>query len=142
LGLILYGTVRLPVVPSSIAGDDVFTQTLASLASMRSNCMKRRVGAILVRNKRIVATGYIFSHFIYSSPSITSFPPPVTMGHLSVLLIAVRVGVRAATVHENKKVVCAYMPKRTHYWKLDENVLAGLLYTATRQHNDSSSICC
>jgi deoxycytidylate deaminase len=25
---------------------------------MRSNCMKRRVGAILVREKRIVATGY------------------------------------------------------------------------------------
>jgi len=32
--------------------------TLASLASHRSNCMKRRVGAILVRNNRIVATGY------------------------------------------------------------------------------------
>ncbi|THH13476.1 hypothetical protein EW146_g6744 [Bondarzewia mesenterica] len=32
--------------------------TLASLASMRSNCMKRRVGAILVRNNRILATGY------------------------------------------------------------------------------------
>ncbi|KAH9044564.1 cytidine deaminase-like protein [Lactarius pseudohatsudake] len=35
-----------------------FDDTLASLASMRSNCMKRRVGAILVRNKRILATGY------------------------------------------------------------------------------------
>lgn len=32
---------------------------LASLASMRSNCMKRRVGAILVRNHRIVATGFV-----------------------------------------------------------------------------------
>ncbi|EED79358.1 predicted protein [Postia placenta Mad-698-R] len=31
---------------------------LAELASERSNCMKRRVGAILVRNKRILATGY------------------------------------------------------------------------------------
>ncbi|KAI0304563.1 cytidine deaminase-like protein [Russula brevipes] len=37
---------------------DSYFMTLASLASMRSNCMKRRVGAILVRNKRIVATGY------------------------------------------------------------------------------------
>lgn len=32
-------------------------QTLADLASHRSNCMKRRVGAILVRENRIVATG-------------------------------------------------------------------------------------
>lgn len=32
-------------------------QTLASLASHRSNCMKRRVGAIIVRDKRIVSTG-------------------------------------------------------------------------------------
>ncbi|KAH9997741.1 cytidine deaminase-like protein [Russula compacta] len=37
---------------------DSYFMTLASLASMRSNCMKRRVGAILVRNKRIIATGY------------------------------------------------------------------------------------
>ncbi|KAA1467963.1 hypothetical protein DENSPDRAFT_833135 [Dentipellis sp. KUC8613] len=37
---------------------DTYFMTLASLASMRSNCMKRRVGAILVRNSRIVATGY------------------------------------------------------------------------------------
>ncbi|KAF5368431.1 hypothetical protein D9758_002253 [Tetrapyrgos nigripes] len=37
---------------------DTYFMTLASLASQRSNCMKRRVGAILVRDKRIVATGY------------------------------------------------------------------------------------
>ncbi|ETW75816.1 hypothetical protein HETIRDRAFT_330049 [Heterobasidion irregulare TC 32-1] len=37
---------------------DTYFMTLASLASMRSNCMKRRVGAILVKNNRIVATGY------------------------------------------------------------------------------------
>ncbi|KAH0838043.1 dCMP deaminase [Lanmaoa asiatica] len=34
------------------------SQTLAELASQRSNCMKRRVGAILVRDNRIVSTGY------------------------------------------------------------------------------------
>ncbi|KAH9951031.1 cytidine deaminase-like protein [Amylocystis lapponica] len=39
-------------------GWDAYFMQLASLASHRSNCMKRRVGAILVRNKRIVATGY------------------------------------------------------------------------------------
>lgn len=31
---------------------------LASLASLRSNCMKRRVGCVLVRERRVVATGY------------------------------------------------------------------------------------
>ncbi|KIP12533.1 hypothetical protein PHLGIDRAFT_97931 [Phlebiopsis gigantea 11061_1 CR5-6] len=39
-------------------GWDTYFMRLASLASLRSNCMKRRVGAILVRNKRIVSTGY------------------------------------------------------------------------------------
>lgn len=31
---------------------------LATLASTRSNCMKRRVGAVLVRNHRVISTGY------------------------------------------------------------------------------------
>ncbi|KAI0348352.1 hypothetical protein BDW22DRAFT_1350540 [Trametopsis cervina] len=39
-------------------GWDTYFMRLADLASLRSNCMKRRVGAILVRNKRILATGY------------------------------------------------------------------------------------
>ncbi|KAI0801016.1 cytidine deaminase-like protein [Fomes fomentarius] len=39
-------------------GWDTYFMQLASLASQRSNCMKRRVGAILVRNKRVVSTGY------------------------------------------------------------------------------------
>jgi len=37
---------------------DTYFMTLTELASQRSNCMKRRVGAILVRDNRIVATGY------------------------------------------------------------------------------------
>ncbi|KAH7916421.1 cytidine deaminase-like protein [Hygrophoropsis aurantiaca] len=37
---------------------DTYFMTLADLASQRSNCMKRRVGAILVKENRIVATGY------------------------------------------------------------------------------------
>jgi dCMP deaminase len=37
---------------------DSYFMTLASLAAQRSNCMKRRVGAILVRDHRILATGY------------------------------------------------------------------------------------
>ncbi|BEI85345.1 hypothetical protein CcaverHIS002_0507460 [Cutaneotrichosporon cavernicola] len=39
-------------------GWDLYFMTLASLAAHRSNCMKRRVGAILVRGKRIISTGY------------------------------------------------------------------------------------
>ncbi|KAJ3002378.1 hypothetical protein NUW54_g5875 [Trametes sanguinea] len=39
-------------------GWDTYFMRLASLASQRSNCMKRRVGAILVRNARVVSTGY------------------------------------------------------------------------------------
>lgn len=31
---------------------------LAELASLRSNCMKRRVGAVLVSERRVVSTGY------------------------------------------------------------------------------------
>jgi dCMP deaminase len=37
--------------------DNYFIE-LANLASQRSNCMKRRVGCVLVRNNRVVATGY------------------------------------------------------------------------------------
>jgi len=39
-------------------GWDSYFMTLSELAAQRSNCMKRRVGAILVRNNRILATGY------------------------------------------------------------------------------------
>ncbi|CAE6407071.1 unnamed protein product [Rhizoctonia solani] len=39
-------------------GWDDYFMLLASLASLRCNCMKRRVGAVLVRNKRVVSTGY------------------------------------------------------------------------------------
>lgn len=50
--------------------DLIAHQTLASLASHRSNCMKRRVGAILVREKRIVSTGFVdsssWSWWVYS----------------------------------------------------------------------------
>lgn len=38
---------------------DTYFMQLASLSSRRSNCMKRRVGAVLVRNKRVLSTGYV-----------------------------------------------------------------------------------
>ncbi|TGO87876.1 hypothetical protein BPOR_0198g00120 [Botrytis porri] len=37
---------------------DQFFMQLASLAAQRSNCMKRRVGCVLVREKRVISTGY------------------------------------------------------------------------------------
>jgi deoxycytidylate deaminase len=56
LGCLFYG--RSVTLMFLITLSDGLSQTLASLASRRSNCMKRRVGAILVRENRILATGY------------------------------------------------------------------------------------
>lgn len=37
---------------------DAYFMALASLAAQRSNCMKRRVGCVVVRDKRVISTGY------------------------------------------------------------------------------------
>lgn len=37
---------------------DQYFMELASLAAQRSNCMKRRVGCVLIREKRVISTGY------------------------------------------------------------------------------------
>ena len=37
---------------------DTYFMTLASLAARRSNCMRRSVGCVLVRSKRVISTGY------------------------------------------------------------------------------------
>ena len=37
---------------------DAYFMRLANLAALRSNCMKRQVGCVLVRDKRVIATGY------------------------------------------------------------------------------------
>lgn len=37
---------------------DTYFMSLAKLAAERTNCMKRRVGCVIARNKRVVATGY------------------------------------------------------------------------------------
>ena len=39
-------------------GWDQYFMQLAFLAARRSNCMKRRVGCVLVREKRVISTGY------------------------------------------------------------------------------------
>lgn len=37
---------------------DAYFMSLANLAALRSNCMKRRVGCVIVKESRVVATGY------------------------------------------------------------------------------------
>jgi dCMP deaminase len=37
---------------------DQYFMQLANLAAQRCNCMKRRVGCVLVRDKRVISTGY------------------------------------------------------------------------------------
>lgn len=37
---------------------ETYFLSLCTLASLRSNCMKRRVGAVLVRDNRVLSTGY------------------------------------------------------------------------------------
>ncbi|KAI9836832.1 MAG: hypothetical protein M1819_000997 [Sarea resinae] len=37
---------------------DQYFMRLAALAAQRSNCMKRRVGCVLVRDRRVISTGY------------------------------------------------------------------------------------
>lgn len=37
---------------------DAYFMRLADLAALRSNCMKRRVGCVIVREMRVIATGY------------------------------------------------------------------------------------
>lgn len=37
---------------------EAYFLSLCTLASLRSNCMKRRVGAVLVRDNRVLSTGY------------------------------------------------------------------------------------
>ncbi|KAK4226503.1 cytidine deaminase-like protein [Podospora fimiseda] len=37
---------------------DAYFMSLASLAAQRSNCMKRRVGCVVIRNNRVISTGY------------------------------------------------------------------------------------
>ncbi|KAK4669304.1 Deoxycytidine monophosphate (dCMP) deaminase [Podospora pseudopauciseta] len=37
---------------------DAYFMALAELAAQRANCMKRRVGCVIVRDKRVISTGY------------------------------------------------------------------------------------
>ncbi|CAR29279.1 hypothetical protein ZYGR_0Z02010 [Zygosaccharomyces rouxii] len=47
-------TLNPPLRPSW----DTYFMKLATLAASRSNCMKRKVGCVIVRERRVIATGY------------------------------------------------------------------------------------
>ncbi|MFA6384072.1 MAG: cytidine/deoxycytidylate deaminase family protein [Candidatus Omnitrophota bacterium] len=44
-------------VPARISWDEYFMQ-IAHLVSQRATCLRRRVGAVIVKDKRMLATGY------------------------------------------------------------------------------------
>lgn len=95
---------------------------LASLASLRSNCMKRRVGAILVRNNRILATGCANVKIAGCNNLLTSYL--ATMAHLEDLLTAMKEDADDATMLARHQMnVSASMLKRMPYWKPEERGL-------------------
>jgi dCMP deaminase len=55
---------RVSQLPQSLMGDmarpgwDEYFMRLAKVAALRSNCVKRKVAAIIVRDRRVVSTGY------------------------------------------------------------------------------------
>lgn len=51
-------TLALPSTHRIRPSWETYFLSLCTLASLRSNCMKRRVGAVLVRNNRVLSTGY------------------------------------------------------------------------------------
>lgn len=52
------GNINLPDPSRLRPSWDTYFMHLANLAALRSNCMKRRVGCVIVRDKRVIATGY------------------------------------------------------------------------------------
>ncbi len=52
------GNLNLPDPSRLRPSWDSYFMALASLAAQRSNCMKRRVGCVVVRDKRVISTGY------------------------------------------------------------------------------------
>lgn len=46
------------IIPPLRPDWDTYFMKLATLAASRSNCMKRKVGCVIVRDRRVIATGY------------------------------------------------------------------------------------
>ena len=52
------GSLNLPNEARLRPSWDQYFMQLADLAAHRCNCMKRRVGCVIVREKRVISTGY------------------------------------------------------------------------------------
>lgn len=48
----------MPEVPMARPSWDAYFMSITELVAQRSTCIRRRVGAILVRDRRIITTGY------------------------------------------------------------------------------------
>ena len=97
---------------------DTYFMRLASLASLRSNCMKRRVGAILVRNKRILATGWESSRYVITEPDCWTG----IMGHHADSSTAMKEAVCGVTPQMKYQTnVSACMPRKMPSSRLDAN---------------------
>jgi dCMP deaminase len=101
---------------------DLYFMELADLAAKRANCMKRQVGCVLVREKRVVSTGYngtprgmkncgdggceFCSWKEMLSPLAKTPQVQGAMLASELALVSIR--------------VCVCMPRRTLFWRLEE----------------------
>lgn len=117
---------------------DQYFMQLASLAAQRSNCMKRRVGCVLVRERRVISTGYNGTprHLKNCNQGGCMYPCHrdsggffQTVTPLQAQDATVALGEASAFRH-----VFVSMPRKTHCWKLERSAYEkGQSYTVTRE---------
>ncbi|KAF4210755.1 hypothetical protein CNMCM8980_005810 [Aspergillus fumigatiaffinis] len=123
---------------------DQYFMQLASLAAQRSNCMKRRVGCVLVRERRVISTGYNGTprHLTNCNEGGCMKSPERLQLFFDLLVLYLREThidqVRDATVEKEEVLayrhVFAFMLKRTLCWKQAESVYVKVQYSiAIRQ---------
>lgn len=98
--------------------------------------MKRRVGAVLVREKRIVSTGYVFILPVWPSMSVFINPNSGITERLDGLRTVMKVDVGSATAHYHLTRIesaFVFMQKKMPSRKQAESELESVLYyIATR----------
>jgi dCMP deaminase len=118
---------------------DQYFMQLASLAAQRSNCMKRRVGCVLVRERRVISTGYNGTprHLTNCNEGGCMKSPERLQLFFDLLVLYLREThidqVRDATVEKEEVLayrhVFAFMLKRTLCWKQAESVYVKVQYS-------------
>ena len=119
--------------------DDYF-MGLASLAAQRSNCMKRRVGCVLVRDNRVISTGYngtprSMKNCNAGGCKPLAFPMLIRRaGHSGEHRVKVHAATQRTPVGHYCRLACAFTPKRTRCWKpAGTGSRKALRCTATRE---------